>query len=159
MSVYEELMDGGRIPKGDHLARIDAVDLKVSKAKGNEYLQLRLKLKSGDAIWHNLNFTEGTIPMTVKQLKNLSLIESLPIYASVSDLIKDKDNFIRKTMNLLTALEGKKITIKVTGHDESDRPKTWIQSFDDIPNAAIQTESKKTSTKPSSFNEKEELPF
>lgn len=144
MSIYDELTQKNLLPKGDHVAMIEDVEMKVSKSSGKEYLTLKLKLRSGELLFHNFYFSSGALPMTVKQLKNLKILSSLPIYDSVKSLESDINNFIRKTMELLMALQKKKITIKVTGYDDNDRPKTWVQAYSDIENAAIQKEIPKS---------------
>lgn len=137
MSIYDSIAQDGQLTKGDYLTILENVEMKVSKA-GNEYIALRFRTKEKETIYHNLHFSEKAIAMSIKQLKSLKLVNALPIYASVKDLEADKANFVRKVMELLMQIERKKITVSITGFDENDRPRTWIKSYDDVINAAIQ---------------------
>jgi hypothetical protein len=161
MSIYDDLTQSGQLAKGDYLTILESVEMKVSKA-GNEYIALKFRTKEKETIYHNLHFSEKAIGMSIKQLKSLKLLASLPIYASLKDLDADKANFVRKVMELLMQIEKKKITISITGYDENDRPKTWIKSYDDVMNAAIQKDipsqsNQKSFSKTPSMDE--EIPF
>lgn len=163
MSIYDSMAQGDQLAKGDYLTILESSELKVSKS-GNEYIALRFKTREKDTIFHNLHFSEKAIGMSIKQLKSLKLLNSLPIYASIKDLEADKANFVRKVMELLMQIERKKITVSITGYDDSDRPRVWIKSYDDILNAAIQKDIPSQSTQktlPSTTNNQgnDELPF
>lgn len=163
MGLYDELSSSGesKLEKGDHLARLESADLKVAKTSGKEYLSLRFKLKSGQVLWHNLYFSEGALPMAIKQLKNLMLVESLPQYNTVQDLLADSVNFIRKTNELLMKLEGKKITLYCSGQDDQGRDKLFIKAYTDIPNEAIQkiTKAPEQKIKGPEFKASEDIPW
>ena len=158
MSIYDDISNEGSLAKGDHLAKLDNVEIKVSKG-GNEYINLKFKLKSGEVLWHNLFFSEKALPMAIRQLKSLKLIASLPIYSSTQDLLNDGANFMRKVESLLTQLDGKKVMMSCTGHDDSGRPKLWIKEYADVENAAIQKANPESKKADSGFNDKEEIPF
>jgi hypothetical protein len=160
MSIYDSMTAEGQLQKGDYLTIMESVEMKVSKA-GNEYVALKFRTKEKESIYHNLHFSEKAIAMSIKQLKSLKLVGSLPIYASVKDLEADKVNFVRKVVELLMQMERKKITISITGYDDSGRARTWIKSYDDVLNAAIQKDipSQSTQKAVTSTSVNDDLPF
>jgi hypothetical protein len=162
MSLYDEILNEGQLAKGDHLTMLKSIDMKVSKNSGNEYLNLIFKTKEGEIIYHNLSFSKKAVPMLIKQLKNIKIVAALPIYASVDDLVADGANFIRKVMTLMMDMVGKKFIIKVTGYDDNNRPKTWIEKYADIENKAVQRDVPKAAVDPRSvdtISDSDEIPF
>lgn len=160
MSAYEKLMvSQNALQKGKYLAIITDCEIKVSKA-GNEYLGLKLKTEKGGTLFYNLfNHSEGSLKMLIPQLKKLLLLEKLPLYASVDDILKDKANFLRKIETAINSILKKKIEITVSGHDDDGREKLFISGFMDIPNEAFQTVKTEKPAPVPSFNQKEEFSF
>lgn len=159
------LMDAAKEKKsfaledGTHVAQIRMAEVRTTQ-KGDEYISIALNFEDGSSYYHNLFFhSEGAIKMCAPQLKKLMLLEKLPIYASLNDLMKDLHNFVSKVESAINALAKKKIEITAETYfskkKNEDTQTVRISGFLDTLNLAVQTQNEEQPK----FNSKEEMPF
>lgn len=147
MSILNDMASDKKdysLSDGKHLAMIEHAEYKTIGQKNTEVVNIKLKLSDGSTHYHSFfAHTEGSIKMMAPQLKKLMLLEKLPIYKTVEDLIADKSNFLRKLESAINNLTRKKIELtaesynsKKTGQKEQ---MIRISDYLDIPNEAVQT--------------------
>jgi hypothetical protein len=132
------------IPNGKHVMMIDSVEYKTIGQKDTEIVNLKLKMADGSTYFHSFfAHTEGSIKMAAPQLKKLMLLEKLPIYKTVEDLIADKTNFLKKLEVALTGLLKKKIEVTAESYNSKKTNQmeqmVRITGYIDTPNDAVQT--------------------
>jgi hypothetical protein len=148
---------------GKHLAQLKSAQVKVTQ-KGDEYIGLVFNLVDGSKHFHNLFFhSEGAIKMCAPQLKKCLILEKLPIYKSLTDLLADQKNFIAKVETAFNALIDKKFEITAETYfskkKNEDQQSVRISGFVDVPNLAVQTTALEASAKKSGIDPNDEIPF
>lgn len=132
------------LPEGKHVAMIMSADYKVLEKSGTEVVNMKLMLSDGTVYYHSFfAHTEGSIKMAAPQLKKLMLLEKLPIYQTVNDLINDRTNFLKKLETALNALLKKKIELTAEFYNSKKTNQreqmVRISGYLDTPNEAVQT--------------------
>ena len=137
------------LPEGKHVAMIMSADYKVLEKSGTEVVNMKLMLQDGTTYYHSFfAHTEGSIKMAAPQLKKLMLLEKLPIYQSISDLIADRTKFLHALENALNGLLKKKIELTVEFYNSKKTNQreqmVRISGYLDVPNEVFQTVPKAT---------------
>ena len=132
------------LPEGKHVAMITSADYKVLEKSGTEVVNVKLMLQDGTTYYHSFfAHTEGSIKMAAPQLKKLMLLEKLPIYKSVNDLISDRTNFLKKLETALNGLLKKKIELTAEFYQSKKTNQreqmVRISGYLDVPNEFVQT--------------------
>jgi len=148
---------------GKHLAQLKSAEVKVTQ-KGDEYIGLIFNLVDGSKHFHNLFFhSEGAIKMCAPQLKKCLLLEKLPLYANLNDLLADQKNFIGKVETAFNQLIGKKFEITAETYfskkKNEEQQNVRISGFVDLPNLAVQTMPMGVAPGVAAVDTKESLPF
>jgi hypothetical protein len=166
MSILSDMASDKKdftLKEGKHVAMIKSADYKVLEKSGTEVVNMKLMLQDGTTHFHSFfAHTEGSLKMAAPQLNKLMLLEKLPIYKSVNDLIADRTNFLKKLETALNGLLNKKVELTVESYNSKKTGQkeqmVRISGYLDIPNEAVQTVPK-AKVDPLKNDRNEELGF